>query len=199
MPPEETTPHLSRLILASASPRRHDLLQQTGLPFRVIPSNTDETHRPGETPAAYVQRVAADKAQAVSQEQPGFWILAADTIVTLNDDILGKPGSPEIARKMLTTLSGQTHQVMTAFVLLNETGQSAAAEVVTSEVTFKSISDTEIDAYLATGESFDKAGAYAVQGKGRVLVDRVSGSLTNVIGLPMDEVEAALHTAGLLS
>jgi septum formation protein len=165
----------------------------------VIPSLTDETHRPGETPAAYVQRVAADKAQTISQEQPGFWVLAADTIVTLNGHILGKPGSTEIAREMLATLSGQTHQVMTAFVLLNETGQSAAAEVVTSEVTFQSNSDAEIDAYLATGESFDKAGAYAVQGKGRVLVGRVTGSLTNVIGLPMDEVGAALRTAGLLA
>ena len=188
-----------RLILASASPRRRDLLQRTGCAFRVIPSQTDETHRPGETPAAYVQRVAVDKAQAVSQEQPGFWVLAADTIVTLNGHILGKPGSTEIARKMLTTLSGQTHQVMTAFVLLNETGQSAAAEVVTSEVTFKSISDAEIDAYLATGESFDKAGAYAVQGRGSTLVDHVAGSLTNVIGLPMDEVGVALRTAGLFS
>ena len=188
-----------RLILASASPRRRDLLHRTGCAFRVIPSRTDETHCPGETPGVYVQRVAADKAQTVSQEQPGFWVLAADTIVTLNGHILGKPSSTEIARKMLATLSGLTHQVMTAFVLLNETGQSAAAEVITSEVTFKSISDAEIDAYLATGEPFDKAGAYAVQGKGRVLVDRVTGSLTNVIGLPMDEVGAALRTAGLLA
>jgi len=188
-----------RLILASASPRRRDLLQKAGITVRVIPSLTDETHRPGETPVAYVQRVAADKAQTVSQEQPGFWVLAADTIVTLNGHILGKPGDSEIARKMLAKLSGQSHQVMTAFVLLNETGQSAVAQVVTSKVTFKSISDAEIDAYLATGESFDKAGAYAVQGKGRVLVDHVTGSLTNVIGLPMDEVGAALRTAGLFS
>ena len=126
-------------------------------------------------------------------------IHSAQCVVTLNGHILGKPGNSKIAREMLAKLSGQTHQVMTAFVLLNETGQSAAAEVVTSEVTFKSISDAEIDAYLATGEPFDKAGAYAVQGKGRVLVDRVTGSLTNVIGLPMDEVGAALRTAGLLA
>ncbi len=188
-----------RLILASASPRRRNLLHGTGIAFRVIPSLTDETHCPGETPAAYVQRVAADKAQTVAQEQPGFWVLAADTIVTLKGHILGKPGSTEIARKMLATLSGLTHQVMTAFVLLNETGQSTTTEIVTSEVTFKSISDAEIDAYLATGEPFDKAGAYAVQGKGRNLVDHVTGSLTNVIGLPMDEVGAALRTAGLLA
>ena len=113
---QSANPH--RLILASASPRRRDLLQKTGITFRVVPSLTDETHRTGETPVVYVQRVAADKARAVSQEQPGFWVLAADTIVTLNGHILGKPGNSEIARKMLAKLSGQAHQVMTAFILL---------------------------------------------------------------------------------
>ena len=174
-------------------------MRKTELPFRIIPSQTDETPQTGETPEVYVARVAAEKAAAVLQRYPGFWVLAADTIVTLNGQILGKPANPEIARQMLSTLSGQTHQVMTAFVLLDQAGNTTTAEVVISHVTFEDLSETEISAYLATGEPFDKAGAYAVQGKGRDLIVEVKGSLTNVIGLPMDEVTAALRLAKLLS
>ena len=188
-----------RLILASASPRRRELLQKTQLRFRIIPSQTEETHRSGETPETYVTRVAAEKAGAVAQHHPGFWVLAADTIVTFEGQIFGKPANPDSARQMLTTLSGQTHQVLTAFILLDQAGNTTTAEVVTSQVTFKALSETEVAAYLATGEPFDKAGAYAIQGKGRDLIARVSGSRTNVIGLPMDEVTAALRTVGLLS
>ena len=125
--------------------------------------------------------------------------MAADTIVTFEGQIFGKPANPDSARQMLTTLSGQTHQVLTAFILLDKAGNTTTAEVVTSQVTFKALSETEVAAYLATGEPFDKAGAYAIQGKGRDLIARVSGSHTNVIGLPMDEVTAALRTVGLLS
>lgn len=196
MPSEENPP---RLILASASPRRRELLQKTQLRFRIVPSQTDETHHRGETPETYVARVAAEKAHAVTEHHPGFWILAADTIVTLEDRVFGKPADPDNARRMLTTLSGQTHHVMTAFVLLDKAGKMASAEVVTSQVTFRALSATEVAAYVATGEPFDKAGAYAIQGKGRDLIAQVSGSRTNVIGLPMDEVTTALRAAGLLS
>ena len=195
MSSEESPP---RLILASASPRRRELLYQTPLRFRVIPSHTEETRRREETPEAYVARIAAEKAHTVAERQPGFWILAADTIVVLEGQVFGKPINLDNARQMLTTLSGHLHQVMTAFVILDPAGKTTAAEVVTSQVTFKELSESEVTAYLATGEPFDKAGAYAIQGKGRDLVAQVSGSHTNIIGLPMDEVTAALRAVGLL-
>ena len=196
MPPEHSIP---RLILASASPRRRELLQQTPLRFRVIPSHTEETRRREETAQTYVARIAAEKARAVAERQPGFWVLAADTIVVLEGQVFGKPTDLDNARQILTTLSGRPHQVMTAFVLLDTAGKTTAAEVVTSQVTFKEMSASEVTAYLATGEPFDKAGAYAFQGKGRDLIAQVSGSHSNIIGLPMDEVTAALRAVGLLS
>ena len=196
MPPEHPIP---RLILASASPRRRELLQQTPLRFRVIPSHTEETRRREETAQTYVVRIAAEKAGAVAERQPGFWVLAADTIVVLEGQVFGKPTDLDNARQILTTLSGRPHQVMTAFVLLDTAGKTTAAEVVTSQVTFKELSASEVTAYLATGEPFDKAGAYAFQGKGRDLIAQVSGSHSNIIGLPMDEVTAALRAVGLLS
>lgn len=195
MPSKESPP---RLILASASPRRRKLLQQTPLRFRVIPSHAEETRRREEPPDTYVARIAAKKARAIAERQPGFWILAADTIVALEGRVFGKPANLDNARQMLTTLSGHPHQVLTAFVLLDTAGNTTAAEVVTSQVTFKELSASEVTAYLATGESFDKAGAYAFQGKGRDLIAQVSGSHSNIIGLPMDEVTAALRTVGLL-
>ncbi len=196
MPSEESPP---RLILASASPRRRELLQQTPLRFRVIPSHTEETRRREENPETYVARIAAEKADTVAERHPSFWVLAADTIVVLEGRVFGKPTNLDNARQMLTALSGHLHQVMTAFVLLNPAGKTTAAEVVTSQVTFKDLSESEVTAYLATGEPFDKAGAYAIQGKGRDLVAQVSGSHTNIIGLPMDEVTTALRSVGLLS
>lgn len=195
MPSEHPVP---RLILASASPRRRELLQRTLLRFRVIPSHTEETRRDEEPPQTYVARIAAEKARAVAERQPGFWILAADTIVALEGQVFGKPKNLDNARQMLTTLSGHPHQVLTAFVLLDTAGNTTAAEIVTSQVTFKELSASEVAAYLATGEPFDKAGAYAFQGKGRDLIAQVSGSYSNIIGLPMDEVTAALRAVGLL-
>ncbi len=195
MPSERPTP---RLILASASPRRRELLQQTSLQFRVIPSHTEESRRHEETPETYVTRIAAEKAHTVAERHPGFWVLAADTTVVWDGRVFGKPANLDNARQMLTTLSGHLHQVMTAFVLLDPAGKTAAAEMVTSQVTLKELSESEMTAYLATGESFDKAGAYAIQGKGRDLIARVSGSRTNIVGLPMDEVTTALRSVGLL-
>ena len=175
------------------------MLQQTPLRFRVIPSHTEETRRREETAQTYVARIAAEKARAVAERQPGFWVLAADTIVVLEGQVFGKPTDLDNARQILTTLSGRPHQVMTAFVLLDTAGKTTAAEVVTSQVTFRDLSASEVTAYLATGEPFDKAGAYAFQGKGRDLIAQVSGSHTNIIGLPLDEVTAALRAVGLLS
>jgi septum formation protein len=186
-----------RLILASASPRRRELLQQAGVPFTVIPSNTDENIRPGETPEVYALRVAREKATDVAAHQSGNWVLGADTIVAIDNTILGKPCDAADGFRMLRLLSGRLHRVMTAFVLLDPNGRTYANQIVTSQVNFKALTDTQIQDYLATGEPFDKAGAYAVQGLGAALVEKVEGSYTNVVGLPLDEVLTVLHSAEL--
>jgi len=189
-------PHL---ILASASPRRRELLQKAGITFAVLPSNTSEAVQLGESPQEYALRVAGEKARDVGRNHSGAWILGADTIVEIDGEILGKPQDEADGGRMLRLLSGRTHRVMTAFVLLGERGQLHTQQIVTSQVSFKPLSEAQIRDYLATGEPLDKAGAYAVQGLGAALVERVEGSYTNVVGLPMDEVLTALHTAGLLS
>ena len=190
-----------RLVLASASPRRRDLLakalEKSGLGFRIVPSHADETRRRGEPPDAYVARIAETKARTVARRCPDAWVLAADTAVALDGTVLGKPADAADARGMLRRLSSRTHRVLTGFVLSDRTDDAGPARVVTSHVRFRTLSEAVIDAYLDTGEPFDKAGAYAVQGEGRALVDRVDGSLSNVIGLPLDEVGDALRAAGL--
>lgn len=186
------------LILASASPRRRALLQQAGVDCLIVPSAVSEELRPGESPEHYALRVAWDKAHEVSRRHPGAWVLAADTIVELDGQVLGKPHDAADARRMLLLLSGRTHQVKTAFVLLADDGRLFTSQVVTSTVTFKPLSEAEIQAYIASGEPFDKAGAYAIQGQGAAFIARTEGSYTNVVGLPMDEVGHALRAAGLV-
>ena len=186
-----------RLILASASPRRRELLQQAGVEFSVVPSNAAEDVLAGEAPMDYALRVATAKAKEVAANHPGNWTLGADTIVVIDGEILGKPRDHADGKRMLRLLSGRTHQVMTAFVLIATGGQEYTHQLVTTTVTFKSLSDEQILSYLATGEPFDKAGAYAVQGIGAALVDKVEGSYTNVVGLPIDEVLEVLRSAEL--
>lgn len=190
-------PAASLLILASASPRRRELLQQAGVAFTVIPSNAAENVLPGEAPPDYALRVAETKAREVAKLHPGSWVIGADTIVVIDTEILGKPRDHSDGQRMLRLLSGRIHAVMTAFVLINRNGQTETRQVVTTTVTFKSLSDAQIQEYLNTGEPFDKAGAYAVQGIGAALVERVEGSYSNVVGLPIDEVMAALRAAGV--
>jgi septum formation protein len=179
------------LILASASPRRRELLERVGLALEVCPADVDETPLPGEPPRAYVARVARAKAQAIAR--PGAWVLAADTTVTIDGAILGKAADGAEAAAMLRRLSGRVHEVITAFTLL---GDAARDEVVASEVAFVPLDEPTIAAYVASGEWRGKAGAYAVQGIGAALVREVRGSVTNVIGLPLAEVLAALRAAG---
>lgn len=185
-------------ILASASPRRRELLNEAGLVFSVVASRTTEAILPEEAPRDYVVRVAEEKAREVATRHPHTWILAADTIVEIDKQILGKPHNDADARRMLQLLSGRSHHVMTAFIILHTTRLKTIRRLVTSSVTFKTLSSVQIAAYLATGESKDKAGAYAVQGLGSELVEDVTGSYTNVVGLPMDEVLAALQTLGIV-
>ena len=183
------------LILASASPRRRELLQNAGLRFRVIPSQTAEEVRPGEAPPRLCPTDGQDKARAVARDHPAAWILAADTIVEIDGQILGKPRDEADGRRMLGLLSGRQHRVMTAFVILG--AEHRVERLVTSTVRFKPLSEAQIGAYLASGEPADKAGAYAIQGQGRALVADMQGSYTNVVGLPTDEVLACLQALGV--
>lgn len=174
------------ILLASASPRRRDLLQACGLTFEVFSPDVDETPLRGETPSALVRRLALLKAAAARERFPGHVVIAADTTVALNGRSLGKPRDAAEARRMLRALSGKTHFVHTGFCV------DTRARVVTTRVTFRKLSRADIDRYVASGECFDKAGAYAIQGVGAALVARVSGSYTNVIGLPVAEVLQSL-------
>lgn len=184
-----------RLVLASASPRRRDLLEQLGLACDVVPADVDEQPLPGEDPVAYVQRVAAHKAETVARRAPDAVVLAADTTVDLEGRILAKPRDREDARHMLASLSARTHRVHTGVAVHH--GGRRHHTVVTTLVTFVPIDEYTLEWYLATGEPFDKAGAYALQGAGGVLVDRVHGSVSNVIGLPLAPTVALLQMAGL--
>jgi septum formation protein len=184
---------LPPLVLASASPRRRWLLAKLGRPFDVDAPDIDEVVRLGEASDVFAQRMAEEKAAAIARRRPEAWILAADTVVTLDATALGKPKDHAEAAGMLTALAGRRHVVFTAVALLRPGGDVAERAVVATPVVFRSLTAAEIDAYIATGEPFDRAGAYAIQGEGAHLVDRVEGSYTNVIGLPLPEVAAWLR------
>jgi septum formation protein len=185
------------LLLASSSPRRLELLQRTGYRCLVRVPEVDETRRPGEPPVGYVARLAQAKAAAVKAEPDADVVVAADTIVTLGDRILGKPADQHEARQVLSALAGIQHTVMTGFVVAR-LGQPAAPEVVETAVRFKPLSDHEIDCYLSTGEWRDKAGGYGVQGRAAFLVEAVHGSYSNIVGLPLSEVVDRLARLGVV-
>jgi len=192
-----------RLILASASPRRRELLTQAGYAFEVAPADIDESPLPDERAAVYVQRLAIEKAQAVCAAHRGdaqpFVVLAADTAVVLPDSsgeagtILGKPAGPDDAARMLALLSGRTHAVMTGVAAVSsEQPARTVADVEITHVTFNLITPEEIDDYVATGEPLDKAGAYAIQGYAARWIPRIEGDYFNVVGLPIARVVALL-------
>ena len=186
---------MSVLILASASPRRHELLSRVGVRLEIVPSTIDEAPREGERPRAYASRLAAEKALAAARLRPATWILAADTIVLAQGKILGKPSGQDEARTMLRLLAGRTHVVMTAFCLLAPTGAISCEEIET-EVDMRPLSETEVAAYVASGEWEGKAGGYAAQGIAAAFIRTIRGSYTNVVGLPLAEVIEALARAG---
>jgi len=173
-----------RLILASGSPRRRELLEMLGLPFRVIVPAVDETRKTSEVPDRYVVRVARDKALAVARQEPGAVVLAADTAVVLRaEEVFGKPRSPEEAVAMLQRLEGRTHQVMSAVAVAQ--GERVEHAIDITDVTFRTLPQRMIEDYVATGEALDKAGAYAVQGRGAALVEGIRGDFFGVMGLPL--------------
>jgi septum formation protein len=185
------------LVLASASPRRREMLERVGVPIDVVPADVDEREHAGEDPRAYVERIARSKATAALTRAPGRWVLAADTTVTIDGAILGKAESPAEAAAMLRRLSGRTHQVLTAFVVAG--GADVVVEragVAATDVVMVELDEAAIAAYVASGEWRGKAGAYAIQGIAAAFVREIRGSVTNVIGLPLAEVLAALREAG---
>ena len=180
------------LILASQSPRRRHLLKKAGVQFTVIPSSFDESSITAADPEILVCVLAEAKASSVSLLYPDSWIIGADTIVVADETIMGKPKSKSEARDMLMTLSGRAHRVLSGFSLCHGTERRQYVEVVSTEVFFKHLTPVEIDWYVNTNEPFDKAGAYAVQGKGAFMIRHIHGSYSNVVGLPVCEVVECL-------
>jgi septum formation protein len=185
-----------KVILASASPRRRQLLGTAGIEFEAIESHVPEGHVAGEPARDYALRMAREKAGAVSSRFPEAIVVGADTIVVCGNQILEKPVDAADARRMLTMLSSRTHTVLTAFALARA-GKILESAPVESRVTFRKLTDAEIDDYIATGEPFDKAGAYGIQGIGGGFISHVEGSRDNVMGLPTHSVVAALARYGV--
>ena len=188
-----TPPSPPPLVLASASPRRRALLEQLGIPLRVDPAHLDENVRAGEAAERYVLRLAREKAEAVHVRHRDATVLAADTSVVLDGVVLGKPRDEDEALSMLRRLCGRAHEVMTAIAVAGIGGRC-----VTAAVTFAPATDAALRWYVSTGEPMDKAGAYAVQGIGGFLVERIEGSHSAVVGLPLVETLALLREAGYL-
>jgi septum formation protein len=183
------------IVLASASPRRRHLLETLGIEHDVQPADVDEVRLPGEVPEAMAVRLARAKATAVAKDRPSDLVLAADTVVAIDDHVLGKPESPGDAERMLAMLSGRRHRVVTGVALACPDGDVLERYDVT-EVWFRPLSAETITAYVATGEPLDKAGSYGVQGYGAVLVERVDGDFFSVMGLPVRLVVDLLAEAG---
>lgn len=210
-----------QIILASQSPRRKELLERLGFTVKVMPAHIDEVRLEGEPVESFVKRMARDKCLAVVERMqttlyptdqegqpipavgPGSmrhietrWVVAADTIVALGDDILGKPKDTEEASEMLTRLAGRQHRVITGFCIHDLRKDKEGVQAVSTEVLFKDLTSTEVDKYISVGESMDKAGAYAIQGVGAYMVDSIVGSYTNVVGLPMCQVIEMMEEMG---
>jgi len=188
-----------RLVLASASPRRAELLKFMGLDFEIIPSLVDESWIKPESPQEHVLRLSREKAWAVSLDYPDAAVLGADTIVVIDNEILGKPADRFEAEGMLKKLRGRVHEVFTGFAVIDQAAGTSISRSVRSLVTFRLIADDEIAWYVKTPEPYDKAGSYAVQGLGAFFIREINGSYTNVMGLPLCEVVDALKEENILS
>lgn len=187
-----------KFILASASPRRRELLSLIGLQFDVIPGNVDETFMNGETPKEHVLRLSGEKARKISDLHPDAWVMGADTIVIIKGEVLGKPRKADEAKEMLGKLSGQTHTVFTGFTVTRKSADVFISEALYSAVRFRTIPEDEMAWYISTEEPYDKAGGYAVQGMGAFFIKEIRGSYTNVMGLPLCEVVDVLKRVGAL-
>lgn len=186
-----------KLILASSSPRRQELLRKEGIEFEVCPADIPEEQRPGEPPSDFALRLAQEKALKIAAKFPDAFVLGADTIVVIDGEILGKPAGPQDAARMLAMLSGRTHQVITA-VSLVAPGKRIDTRSLTTAVHFRALTSQEIEQYVAEGEPMDKAGAYAIQGGAAPWVTRLEGDYSNVVGLPLPLVKEMLRDSGFL-
>lgn len=185
-----------RLILASGSPRRKELLRGLGITFSVVPADISEELKPGEAPLAYALRMAEEKALKVAEQFPNDYVLGADTIVVAEGEVLAKPCDPQDAARMLAVLSGRRHQVTTAVSLVSPGGHTETRSC-TTDVWFRELNEKEIRTYVASGEPMDKAGAYAIQGGAASWVIRLEGDHSNVVGLPMPLVAEMLQRQGI--
>ena len=184
-----------RIVLASQSPRRRELLTQVGIAHEVQPADIDESLWEGESPEGHSMRLAREKATTIAEHEPGAAVIGSDTIVVVDDEILGKPRDAAGAKAMLARLSGRTHVVFTAVAVAR--GDRVVESVVRVGVTFRELAPWEIDAYVATGEPMDKAGAYGIQGYGATIVDRIDGDYFAVMGLPLRTVVQLLAEVGI--
>ena len=187
-----------RFILASASPRRIELLSLLGLRFEIMPSNVDEKFMKGEASRDHVLRLSEEKAKMASALHPEAWVMGADTIVIINGDVLGKPRTPDEAKEMLSKLSGQIHTVFTGFTVARKSADILIRDAVESSVRFREIPEDEMAWYIRSQEPYDKAGGYAVQGMGAFFIKEIYGSYTNVMGLPLCEVVDVLKRIGAI-
>ncbi|MDQ3674847.1 MAG: Maf family protein [Gemmatimonadota bacterium] len=184
-----------RVVLASSSPRRHQLLNLIGIPHEVIPANIDESVRARESPRKYAERLSREKASSVAGRDSRVVAIGADTIVLIDRKVLGKPASSVDARSMLSLLSGREHTVVTAVAVAR--GKTISSGVEEVAVKFRKLSDDEIDAYIATGEPMDKAGSYGIQGFGATIVERIEGDYFAVMGLPLVRLVSLLGEIGI--
>jgi nucleoside triphosphate pyrophosphatase len=187
--------HTPRVVLASSSPRRRELLALVGIAHEVVPANLDESYLSGETPAGHAERLAQEKAAAVAAAAPDAVTIGADTIVVVDGDVLGKPRDAAHAAEMLRRLSGRSHRVVTAVAAVWRGTMASTVEEV--GVTFRPLGEREIAAYIATGEPMDKAGAYGIQGYGATIVERVDGDYFAVMGLALNRLVRLLERLGL--
>ena len=180
-----------RIVLASASPRRQELLRNAGIDFVVSPANIEEVQFAGESATQFAERMAREKARAVRKPTADSWILGADTVVVVGDEVLGKPENQQDASRMLRLLSGRKHQVITGVCLLGNGFEDVRSE--TTAVHFSALSDADIREYVASGEPMDKAGAYAIQGSASRWITTIEGEYSNIVGLPVDLVSRMLR------
>lgn len=184
------------IILASASPRRSELLRQVGIDFIAMPADVDEAYRGGETPSEHALRLAAEKALSVAGQVDEGIVIGADTVVIIDGRVLGKPVDRENAVAMLRTLAGRRHQVMTGMAVLGRPSGKMLQRLEVTDVWFRELGDDEIKAYVQSGEPMDKAGAYGIQGKGALFVSRIEGCYNNVVGLPLFALGQMLKEMG---
>lgn len=187
---------MNELVLASASPRRAELLRQIGLEFRVVPSFAQEIFPVGMSPAEIVMKLALDKAREVADRLQQGLIIGADTIVVLADEVLGKPVDSADACRILNKLSGREHSVFTGLAVIDGTNRALRVDFVETKVWFRTLTQAEIENYVSSGEPLDKAGAYGIQGLGAVLVERIDGCYYNVVGLPLSKLVMILQEMG---